>query len=158
MATQKAAAAAVVDIITLVHGCVQKGPNDFLRRRILPVFIPPLGSERVCRNMRNFDYANLTYWSETVASLQAFRKRHGDAQRLHGQYASQSTTVDFAQYRSILKNKAIVDEAEKLLKNFKPVECDTDAQVKAIEAFEAKAVCMGVEFLRSSPDWHVEVV
>jgi len=61
MATQKAAAAAVVDIITLVHGCVQKGPNDFLRRRILPVFIPPLGSERVCRNMRNFDYANLTY-------------------------------------------------------------------------------------------------
>ena len=38
MATQKAAAAAVVNIITLVHGCVQKSPNDFLRRRYL--FLP----------------------------------------------------------------------------------------------------------------------
>ena len=78
--------------------------------------------------------------TETIAALQAFRKRHADAQRLHVQYASQPTTVDFAHYRSILKNKAIVDEAEKLSKEFKPVTYDTNAHLKAIEAFETKAV------------------
>jgi F-type H+-transporting ATPase subunit d len=43
----------------------------------------------------------------------------------------------------VLKNKAIVDEAEKLLKDFKPVTYDVSSTIKAIEAFEAKAV--GVE-------------
>ena len=42
-----------------------------------------------------------------------------------------------------MKNKAIVDEAEKLLKDFKPVTYDVSSTIKAIEAFEAKAV--GVE-------------
>lgn len=40
----------------------------------------------------------------------------------------------------MLKNKAIVDEAEKLLNDFKPVTYDVTAHVKAIETFEAKAV------------------
>jgi F-type H+-transporting ATPase subunit d len=40
----------------------------------------------------------------------------------------------------VLKNKAIVDEAEKLLNGFKPVTYDVNAHVKAIEAFEVKAV------------------
>jgi F-type H+-transporting ATPase subunit d len=39
-----------------------------------------------------------------------------------------------------LKNKAIVDEAEKLLKDFKPVTYDVSTHIKAIETFEAKAV------------------
>jgi F-type H+-transporting ATPase subunit d len=82
----------------------------------------------------------LTRLLETIASLQAFRKRHADAQRLNAQFANQPTTVDFSHYRTILKNKAIVDEAEKLLKEFKPVSYDVNAQIKAIEAFEAKAV------------------
>lgn len=63
-----------------------------------------------------------------------------DAQRIQGQLASQPTTVDLAHYRSVLKNKAVVDEAEKLLKDFKPVTYDVTAHVKAIETFEAKAV------------------
>ncbi|KAG5221830.1 subunit of the stator stalk of mitochondrial F1F0 ATP synthase [Salix suchowensis] len=50
------------------------------------------------------------------------------------------TTVELTRYRSILKNTAIVDEAEKLLKDFKPVTYDVSAHVKAIETFEAKAV------------------
>jgi F-type H+-transporting ATPase subunit d len=54
--------------------------------------------------------------------------------------SSQPTTVDFAHYRNTLKNTAIVDEAEKLLKDFKPVTYDVNAHVKAIETFEAKAV------------------
>lgn len=55
-------------------------------------------------------------------------------------YANQPTTVDFAHYRSVLKNQAIVDEAEKLLKEFKPITYDVSATLKAIETFEAKAV------------------
>ena len=63
-----------------------------------------------------------------------------DAQRIQGTLATQPTTVDLAHYRSVLKNKAVVDEAEKILKDFKPVTYDVTAHVKAIEAFEAKAV------------------
>ncbi|TFK56027.1 ATP synthase d subunit [Heliocybe sulcata] len=85
-------------------------------------------------------YSTLGLGKETIAAVQAFRKRHSDAQRLHAQYASQPTTVDIAHYRSILKNKAVVDEVEKQLGAFKPVTYDVSAQVKAIETFEAKAV------------------
>jgi len=82
----------------------------------------------------------ILYETETISSLQAFRKRHSEAQRLSHAYGSQPTTIDFAHYRSVLKNQAIVDEAEKLLKDFKPVTYDVNAHVKAIETFEAKAV------------------
>jgi F-type H+-transporting ATPase subunit d len=84
--------------------------------------------------------------AETVAALQAFRKRHADAQRIASTYASQPTNVDFAHYRSVLKNTAIVDEAEKLLKDFKPVTYDVNAHIKTIETFEAKAVRISPEF------------
>ena len=40
----------------------------------------------------------------------------------------------------MLKNKAIVDEAEKILRDFKPVTYDVSEHVKAIETFETKAV------------------
>ncbi|KAK1232516.1 ATP synthase d subunit [Marasmius sp. AFHP31] len=85
-------------------------------------------------------YTTLGLGKETVAAVQAFRKRHSEAQRIHGQYASQPTTVDFAHYRSVLKNKAIVDEAEKSFKEFKPVSYDVSAHLKAIESFESIAV------------------
>lgn len=39
-----------------------------------------------------------------------------------------------------MKNKAIVDDAEKLLRDFKPVTYDVNSHIKAIETFEAKAV------------------
>jgi F-type H+-transporting ATPase subunit d len=45
-----------------------------------------------------------------------------------------------AHYRTVLKNKAIVDEAEKILRDFKPVTYDVGAHVKVIETFETKAV------------------
>jgi hypothetical protein len=77
---------------------------------------------------------------ETVAALQAFRKRHSDAQRISGQLNAQPTTVDLAHYRSVLKNKAIIDEAEKALRDFKPVTYDVGSHIKAIETFETKAV------------------
>jgi len=90
-------------------------------------------------------YSSLGLSKETIAALQAFRKRHVDAQRIHAQYASQPTTVDLEHYRSVLKNKAVVDEAEKILREFKPVTYDVSTQIKAIETFEAKAVAKAKE-------------
>lgn len=54
--------------------------------------------------------------------------------------------MDFSHYRSVLKNQAIVDEAEKLLKEFKPETYDVNAHIKAIETFETKAVRTGFFF------------
>ncbi|KAI9456991.1 mitochondrial ATP synthase [Lactarius psammicola] len=90
-------------------------------------------------------YSTLGLGKETVAALQAFRKRHSDAQRIAGNLNAQPTTVDLAHYRSVLKNKAIVDEAEKILRDFKPVTYDVGAHVKAIETFETKAIAKAKE-------------
>jgi len=50
------------------------------------------------------------------------------------------TEVDFAQYRGVLKNQAIVDEIEKRFVAFKPASYDLKRQLKAIEAFEIEAI------------------
>ena len=77
---------------------------------------------------------------ETIAALQAFRKRHSEAQRIHSQLSSQPTSIDFEHYRTVLKNQAVVNEAEKIMKGFKPATYDVTEHIKAIEVFEAKAV------------------
>ncbi|EEQ30288.1 ATP synthase D chain [Microsporum canis CBS 113480] len=77
---------------------------------------------------------------QTAASLQAFKKRNDDARRKVQVLSETPQTVDFAHYRKVLKNQAIVDEIEQHFKNFKPVTYDVNRQLKAIEAFEAQAV------------------
>ncbi|ORY93165.1 hypothetical protein BCR43DRAFT_462061 [Syncephalastrum racemosum] len=77
---------------------------------------------------------------ETAASLQAFRKRNDEAKRVLAELKTQPTTVDFAHYRNVLKNQAIVDQAEKAVQGFKAVPYNLDAQLKAIDQFETKAV------------------
>ena len=77
---------------------------------------------------------------QTVASLQAFKKRNEDARRKIQALSEQPTTVDFAKYRSTLKNQAVIDEIEKRFKAFKPVTYDVSRQLKAIDAFEVEAV------------------
>jgi hypothetical protein len=77
---------------------------------------------------------------QTVASLQAFKKRNDDVRRKVQALSEQPTTVDFAHYRSILKNSAVVDEIEKRFTAFKPATYDVSRQLKAIEAFEVEAV------------------
>ena len=66
--------------------------------------------------------------------------RHSDAQRISGQLNTQPTTVDIAHYRSVLINKPIVGEAEKILRHFKPVTYDVGSHIKAITTFDTKAV------------------
>ncbi|KAF8320750.1 ATP synthase d subunit [Clavulina sp. PMI_390] len=84
-------------------------------------------------------YTSLGLGKQTVGALQAFRKRHADAQRVLDGLKNQPTTVDLSKY-SGLKNQAIVEEAQRLLANFKPVTYDVSETVKAIDAFQAKAV------------------
>lgn len=78
--------------------------------------------------------------ASTVASLNGLRQRYGAARAKLADLESSVKDVDFAAYRTALQNKKIVDEIEAKVKAFKPVTYDVAAQVKAIEAFEAKAV------------------
>lgn len=77
---------------------------------------------------------------QTVASLQAFKARNDNAKRQVQQLSELPTEVDFSQYRSILKNQAVIDEIEKRFKSFKPQTYDVTRQIKAIDAFQAEAV------------------
>ncbi len=77
---------------------------------------------------------------QTVAGLQAFKKRNDDVRRKVQLLSEQPTTVDFAQYRAVLKNQAIVDEIEKRFGAFQPATYDLARQLKAIEVFEVEAV------------------
>ncbi|KAI1211818.1 uncharacterized protein F4807DRAFT_416512 [Annulohypoxylon truncatum] len=77
---------------------------------------------------------------QTVASLQAFKQRNENARRKVQALSELPTKVDFAHYRSILKNQAVVNEIEKRFAAFQPAKYDVTRQLKAIEAFEVEAV------------------
>ncbi|KAJ1990733.1 ATP synthase d subunit [Dimargaris cristalligena] len=77
---------------------------------------------------------------ETTAALATFRKRFDETQRQLNQLREQKTDVDFAHYRSTLKNKAVVDRLQGALQAQKAVPYDLAGQLKVIGAFEAKAV------------------
>ncbi|RKF56916.1 ATP synthase subunit d, mitochondrial [Golovinomyces cichoracearum] len=77
---------------------------------------------------------------QTAAALQAFKKRNEDARRRVQLLSEQPQKVDFAHYRSILKNQAVVQEIERQVNSFKPATYDVAKQIKAIEAFEVEAV------------------
>jgi F-type H+-transporting ATPase subunit d len=83
---------------------------------------------------------NLGLRGQTVASLQAFKKRNDDARRRVQMLSEQPSKVDFSHYRSILKNQAVIDEIESHFKTFKPATYDVGRQIKAIEAFEQQAI------------------
>ena len=55
-------------------------------------------------------------------------------------YRACAPQVDFAHYKNVLKNQEIVSELEKTFTNFKPVDYDVNAQLKAIDSFQGKAV------------------
>ncbi|GAA5877941.1 hypothetical protein JCM1840_000119 [Sporobolomyces johnsonii] len=82
---------------------------------------------------------------DTLAQLNAFRNRAAAARAANAQFKEAKTTVDFEHYRALLKNKEVVAEGEKLFKSFKPVDYDVQAQLKAIAAFESKAVSSAKE-------------
>jgi hypothetical protein len=90
------------------------------------------------------DWAKLTTQlglkGSTASALQAFKKRHDDALRKVRVLQEMPQTVDFAQYRGTIKNRAVVDEIERQFKAWQPKTYDVSRQIKAIETFEAQAV------------------
>nr|CDI57155.1 probable ATP7-F1F0-ATPase complex, FO D subunit [Melanopsichium pennsylvanicum 4] len=84
--------------------------------------------------------ANLGLGKNTLAQISAFRKRADDAKRQLNQLKHQNTEIDFAHYNKVLRNKDVVAQAQNILTQFKPVTYDVQAQLKAIDAFESKAI------------------
>ncbi|ODQ82019.1 hypothetical protein BABINDRAFT_6635 [Babjeviella inositovora NRRL Y-12698] len=76
----------------------------------------------------------------TAASLTAFKKRNDEAKRSIVELSTQATQVDFAHYKSVLKNQQIASEIESAFAAFKPVTYDVSKQLQTIQEFEAKAV------------------
>jgi F-type H+-transporting ATPase subunit d len=76
----------------------------------------------------------------TASSLTAFKKRYDEASKQQVLLSQQSTEVDFNHYRSVLKNKKVVDEIEAKIASFKPVTYDVSKNLKNIEIFEEKAI------------------
>ncbi|KAL9110405.1 MAG: hypothetical protein Q9187_008060, partial [Circinaria calcarea] len=77
---------------------------------------------------------------QTASALATFKKRNDDARRKVQVLSDAPQTVNFAQYRSILKNQSVIDDIENHFKSFKPATYDVGRQIKAIEAFETQAV------------------
>jgi hypothetical protein len=90
------------------------------------------------------DWANLGsklgLRGSTANALANFKKRNDDARRRVQFLQDQPQSVDFAYYRSQLKNQDIVAELEKQVNGFQAKKYDVSRQIKAIEAFEAQAV------------------
>lgn len=84
--------------------------------------------------------SNLGLGKNTLAQISAFRKRADDAKRQLAQLKQHNTDIHFAHYNKVLRNKDVVSQAQKILSQFKPVTYDVQAQLKAIDAFESKAV------------------
>lgn len=77
----------------------------------------------------------------TLQSLSAFRARNTAARAALASLKSSRADIDFAHYRQVLKkNAAVVDKLESVWKSFSPAEYDLSSQLKAIDAFETKAV------------------
>lgn len=77
---------------------------------------------------------------KTAAGLQAFKKRNDEARRAVFELLQQKTDVDFAYYKSVLKNQEIVDKIQADVASFKPVTYDILKQLNTIEAFKQKAL------------------
>lgn len=90
------------------------------------------------------DWANLGtklgLRGSTANALANFKKRNDDARRRVQQLSDLPQTVDFASYRSVLKNQDVIADIEKQVSAFQPKKYDVQRQIKAIEAFEAQAV------------------
>ncbi|PSK40798.1 hypothetical protein C7M61_000453 [Candidozyma pseudohaemuli] len=84
--------------------------------------------------------SSLGLTGKTSASLNAFKKRNDEAKKEHLELSGESTEVDFAHYRKVLKNQSVIDEVEKAVSGFKPVTYDVSKTLKTIDIFEQKAV------------------
>lgn len=77
---------------------------------------------------------------ETVAALNAFRRRHADLTKQIQELRESQVNLDFDNYRKILKNKKVVSDAETAFNKFSPATIDLSDILKKIEKQESVAV------------------
>ncbi|KAJ1949048.1 ATP synthase d subunit, partial [Linderina macrospora] len=92
----------------------------------------------------------LSKHTEITKSLGSFRKAYEEAERQLTVLKESDRPVDFAHYRSVLKNKEIVDKLEKLANAQKVTKVDLAEQLKTIAAFEAKAVASAELYVKET--------
>jgi hypothetical protein len=105
---------------------------------------PPTNPQPIQRAAAKLDWSKipsqLGLRGSTASSLSAFKKRHDDARRRVQVLSEAPSSVDFAYYRSVLKNTAVIDEIEEYYKTFTAKTYDVSKQIKAIESFESVAM------------------
>ena len=128
------------DTPSLRHRATDLHPTFSEKLAYAQVLTPPLQRSAASK----IDWANLGaklgLRGTTAQALQTFKKRNDDARRKVQVLSEQPQQVDFAHYRSILKNTAIVDDIEKQFNAFQVKKYDVGRQIKAIEAYEATAL------------------
>lgn len=87
-------------------------------------------------------YQGLGLGKETTSQLQAFRARHTTALNKNAALKSTTPEIDLSHYKSILKDQSAVQNAEKVLREFKPVDYDLSKWNGVVDAFEGKAVSL----------------
>jgi F-type H+-transporting ATPase subunit d len=92
-------------------------------------------------------YSGLGLGKETTSQLQAFRARHTTALNKNSALKSTVPEIDLSHYKSILKDQSAVQNAEKVLREFKPVDYDLSKWNGVVDAFEGKAVAAAKETL-----------
>ncbi|KAJ1561445.1 ATP synthase d subunit, partial [Cladochytrium tenue] len=85
------------------------------------------------------NFSALKLRPDTLASLNAFRRRHADLVKTLNELKEQSTSVDFDYYRKLLANKKVVDDAERAFKAFAPASYNVTEQLRIVQQQESKA-------------------
>lgn len=88
---------------------------------------------------------SLKITGKTAADLSSFKKRNDEARRQLLELQQQATTVEFDQYRSVLKNSQIVDKIQSFYQSYQPVTIDASKQISTIESFESHALANAKE-------------
>lgn len=90
-------------------------------------------------------YSSLGLGKETISELQAFRARHSAASNRNAALKSTMPELDLEHYKSVLKDQSAVQNAQKVLSSFKPVDYDVSKWNEVVKSFEGKAVAAAKE-------------
>ncbi|WOO81358.1 ATP synthase subunit d, mitochondrial [Vanrija pseudolonga] len=85
-------------------------------------------------------YSGLGLNKETLTELQAFRARNTAAFNKAAAIKATVPELDLAHYKSVLKDQSVIQQAEKVLAEFKPADYDVSKWNGVVDAFEGKAV------------------
>ncbi|TPX38592.1 hypothetical protein SeMB42_g06646 [Synchytrium endobioticum] len=86
---------------------------------------------------------------ETVAALNAFRRRHADLTKQVQEFREQQISIDFGSYQKVLQNKKVVADAERAFTKFSPATIDLSDIIRKIETQESAAVAQAEKTVQS---------